>query len=222
SKALLKIIYCILVHTGEIPKDVVFLLDGSDESKNGFHAICDFVQKIVESLSVEEGKDRVSVVQYSGEPRAHFYLNTYKQKQEALNAIKVLEHKGGQMANIGAALEFVRHNVFTSSLGSGRLQILILLSSTSSSDVVKGPAMALKDLEVISMSIGVETADLNELNRISLQPSFTYTVSSFDDLSKIEPQVISSLKAVSLEYIPDTVKPEIVGKNFHIYVKFMN
>ncbi|KAK1789110.1 hypothetical protein P4O66_015054 [Electrophorus voltai] len=205
------------VHTIEIPKDIVFLLDDSDESKNGFHAICDFVQNIVEKLSVEKDMDRVSLVQYSEEPRVNFYLNTYEKKEEVLNAIKVLEHKGGRMANVGAALEFVRHKLFTSSSGSRRLQgvpqILILLSSGSSSDGVTGPAMALRDLEVVSMSIGVGTTDLNELNTVSLQPSFTHMVSSFNDLSIIEPQVISSLKTVSLGDIPFTGIPEIVGSN---------
>lgn len=133
-----------------LQKDIVFLLDGSDGTKSGFGAMSDFVQRVVEKLSVEESKYRVSVVQYSDNPVVDFYINTYSTKMEVLNAIKVLKHKGGQLVNIGAALQFVRHQIFTSSSGSRRFygipQILILLSSRPYSDEITGPAMALKEL----------------------------------------------------------------------------
>lgn len=99
----------------------MFLLDGSDGTKSGFGAVCDFVQRVVEKLNVEERKYRVSVVQYSDNPVVDFYLKTYSTKTEVLNAVKVLKHKGGQIANTGAALQFVRQPVFTSSSGSRRL-----------------------------------------------------------------------------------------------------
>uniref|UniRef100_A0A8B9H437 Collagen, type VI, alpha 3 n=1 Tax=Astyanax mexicanus TaxID=7994 RepID=A0A8B9H437_ASTMX len=153
------IIYSVLAFGNKVAKDVVFLLDGSDVSKNGFPAVRDFVEKVVEKLNVEEGKDRISVVQYSEDSSVNFYLNTHTRKQDMLNAIKVLKHKGGSGAKLGAALQFVRHQVFTSSSGSRRLegvqQVLILLSSRGSSDEVAGPASALRDLEVVSLSIGV-------------------------------------------------------------------
>uniref|UniRef100_A0AAR2J3Z0 VWFA domain-containing protein n=1 Tax=Pygocentrus nattereri TaxID=42514 RepID=A0AAR2J3Z0_PYGNA len=204
------------IHATVKAKDIVFLLDGSDDAKNGFSAIRNFVERVVEKLSLEEGKDRVSVVQYSDDSTVNFYLNTYLRKEDILNAIKVLKHKGGRGAKIGAALQFVRHQVFTSSSGSRRLQgvpqILILLSSSPSSDGMTGPAMALRDLEVVSMSIGVGNADPNQLNTVAFQPSFTHQVSSFDDLYEVEPRLVSSLKSVSTDLgtistteIPNTV-----------------
>lgn len=207
-------------------KDVVFLLDGSDDSKNGFLAIRNFVERVVEKL--DEGKDRVSVVQYSDDATVHFYLNTYSKKEDILNTIKVLKHKGGRRAKIGAALQFVRHQIFTSSSGSRRLQgvsqILILLSSRPSSDGVTGPAMALRDLEIVSVSIGVGNADPNELNTIASQPSFTHQVSAFDDLSKVGPQLVLFLKGVSRDPetgdISNTGSPEIVGKSSYLYLQF--
>ncbi|KAI7808924.1 putative collagen alpha-3VI chain [Triplophysa rosa] len=181
----------------DIAKDVVFLLDGSDGTRSGFHAMSAFVQRVVEKLNVEESKYRVSVVQYSDNPKVEFYLKTYSTKAEVLNAIKVLKHKGGREANTGAALQFVRHQVFTSSSGSRRLQdipqILILMSSKSSSDEVIGPAMALKDLDITTISIGVENADLDELKTVSFQSQFAY-VNRFDDFPLIESQLVSAIK----------------------------
>jgi len=80
--------------------------------------VYDFVQRVVEKLNVEKKKYRVSVVQYIDNPVADFYLKTFSTKTEVLNAIKVLKHKGGQIANTGAALQFVRQQVFSSSSGS--------------------------------------------------------------------------------------------------------
>ncbi|KAI4889636.1 hypothetical protein NFI96_003622 [Prochilodus magdalenae] len=203
------------VHTKQ-PKDVVFLLDGSDDSKNGFSAIRNFVERVVEKLSVEEGKDRISVVQYSDDSTVNFYLNTYPRKEDVLSAIRALQHKGGRRdQKIGAALQFVRHQVFTSSSGSRRLQgvpqILILLSSKPSTDSVTGPAIALRDLEVVTMSIGVGNANPNEMGAVAFQPSFTHQVSAFDDLYEVEAQLVSSLKSVSrdLEDISKTEIPDI-------------
>lgn len=90
------LVYYVLVYAKDVAKDIVFLLDGSDSIKSGFGAVCDFVQRVVEKLNVEESKYRISVVQYSDYPLVDFYLKTYSTKVEVLNAITVLKHKGGQ------------------------------------------------------------------------------------------------------------------------------
>ncbi|KAG9339525.1 hypothetical protein JZ751_023667 [Albula glossodonta] len=138
-------------------RDVVFLLDGSEGTKRGFPAMRDFVQRVVEKLNVEKDKDRVSVVQYSRDAEANFYLNTYSTKADVNNTIRRLSHKGGRLLRTGAALQFVKDNVFTASAGSRRLegvpQILILLSGGRSYDNVDAPASALKELGVQSLAI---------------------------------------------------------------------
>lgn len=212
------LMYCVLADAKDIAKDVVFLLDGSDGTRSGFHAMSAFVQRIVEKLNVDESKYRVSVVQYSDNPKVEFYLKTYSTKADVLNTIKVLKHKGGREANTGAALQFVRHQVFTSSSGSRRLQdipqILILMSSRSSSDEVIGPAMALKDIDIKTISIGVENADLDELKTVSFQSQFAY-VNGFDGFPLIQSQLVSAIKNNDkFGVILNTEAPESTGKNF--------
>eukprot|EP00063_Salmo_salar_P053579 XP_014028414.1 PREDICTED: collagen alpha-3(VI) chain-like [Salmo salar] len=207
-------VHAISVHTDAVKRDIVFLLDGSDGTRSGFPAVRDFIQSIVGKLSVEENRDRVSVVQYADKPEAHFYLNSHKTKDAIINAVSKMRHKGGRSLNTGAALQFVRHRVFTASSGSRRLegvpQILILLTSKKSRDDVKGPAVALKDLEIVSLGVGVGDANVRELEIISFQPGFTYQVTEFSELPTIQPQLVATLKRLSKD-TEESVAPVTPG-----------
>ncbi|XP_038554111.1 collagen alpha-3(VI) chain-like [Micropterus salmoides] len=202
-------------------RDLVFLLDGSDGTRTGFPAMRDFVQRVVETLSVDDNKDRVSVVQYSREPAVQFYLNTYPTKGEILDSVRGLRHKGGRPLNTGAALQYLRDNVFTASAGSRRVegvpQVLILLSGGKSSDSVDVPASALKQLGVLTITIGTGSSDSIELQKISHDPSYALSVSEFTDLPSVQQQLKSSVEAVVIGVAPesptvfvDTAKKDIV------------
>ncbi|KAM9447360.1 collagen alpha-3(VI) chain-like [Salvelinus alpinus] len=202
------VIPTILVESQAPRRDVVFLLDGSDGTRSGFPAMRDFVQRVVETLGVDENKDRVAVVQYSRDPAAQFYLNTYTTKGEILDTVRGLRHKGGRPLNTGAALQYVRDNVFTASSGSRRTegvpQLLILLSGGRSSDNVDTPASALKELGVLIFGIGTRSSDSRELQRISHDPSYALSVSDFTDLPNIQQQLLSSVEAVVIDVTPES------------------
>uniref|UniRef100_A0A665UVS1 Collagen, type VI, alpha 3 n=1 Tax=Echeneis naucrates TaxID=173247 RepID=A0A665UVS1_ECHNA len=194
-------------------RDIVFLLDGSDDTRTGFPAMRDFVQRVVETLSVDDSTDRVSVVQYSRDPTVQFYLNTYTTKGEILDTLRDLRPKGGRPLNTGAALQYLRDNVFTASAGSRRLegvpQILILLSGGRSFDRVEEPASALKQLGVLTFAIGSRSSDSRELQSISHGPSYALSVSEFTDLPKVQQQLQSSVEAVVSKVTPET--PTVLG-----------
>uniref|UniRef100_A0A8P4KC87 Collagen, type VI, alpha 3 n=1 Tax=Dicentrarchus labrax TaxID=13489 RepID=A0A8P4KC87_DICLA len=212
---------CSLVERKAPGKDVVFLLDGSDSTRSGFPAMRDFVQRVVETLSVDDNKDRVSVVQYSRDPAVQFYLNTYTTKAEILDTVRGLRHKGGRPLNTGAALQYLGDNVFTASAGSRRPegvpQVLILLSGGRSFDSVDAPASALKQLGVLIFAIGTRSADSRQLQEISNDPSYALSVSEFTDLPSVQQQLQSSVEAVVIDASPesptvtvDTAKKDIV------------
>ncbi|KAL3970221.1 piezo-type mechanosensitive ion channel component 1/2 [Sarotherodon galilaeus] len=189
-------------------KDVVFLLDGSDATRTGFPAMRDFVQKQVETLSVDDGKDRVSVVQYSRDPAVQFYLNTYTTKREVLDSVRGLRHKGGRPLNTGAALQYLRDNVFTASAGSRRRpegvpQVLILITGGRSFDSIDEPASALKQLGVLTIAIGTRGSDSTELQTITGEPSYALSVSELTDLPKVQQQLESSVEAAVIEVTPE-------------------
>lgn len=189
----------------------MFLLDGSDGTRTGFPAMRDFVQRVVETLSVNDNKDRVSVVQYSRDPAVQFYLNTYTTKGQILDSVRGLRHKGGKPLNTGAALQYLSDNVFTASAGSRRLegvpQVLILLCGGRSSDSVDAPASALKQLGVLTFAIGTRGSDSRELQKISHDPSSALSVSEFTDLPGVQQQLQSSVEAVVTEVTPESPTP---------------
>ncbi|XP_051938851.1 collagen alpha-3(VI) chain isoform X16 [Hippocampus zosterae] len=178
-------------------RDVVFLLDGSDATRNTFTAMRDFVQRVVETLSLDDDKDRVSLVQYSTDAAVQFYLNTYTTKGEILDIVKGLRHRGGRTLNTGAALQYLRDNVFTASAGSRRLegvpQILILLSGARSSDSVEAPASALKQLGVLIFPIGTRSSDSRVLQKIAHDPRSVVSVTEFTELPSVMSRVLSAL-----------------------------
>ncbi|KAF7214539.1 transcript variant X3 [Nothobranchius furzeri] len=185
------------VQNDAVKRDIVFLLDGSDNTRDGFSDIKQFVKNIVESLFVDESLDRVSVVQFADNTKVNFYLNSHKAKNDIINAVDNLTHKGGRRLNIGAALQFVRHRVFTSSTGSRRLegvpQILILLSSKPSTDSMRAPAFALKEHEIVSFGVGVGNASVGEMEMVAFEPGFTYKVADVSKLPLVQSQLLTAL-----------------------------
>ena len=195
-------------------RDIVFLLDGSDGSRNGFPAMRDFVEREVEKLNVGDNKDRVSVVQYGRDAEVHFYLNTYNTKEDVVDSIRGLRHRGGRPLNTGAALQYVRENVFTNSSGSRRMQgvpqMLILLTGGRSSDNVDTPASALKQQGVFVTAIGTRGSDSRELQKISFEPDHALSVSDFNDLPSVQEQLSTVMSKVLVRATPMT--PTVTGK----------
>uniref|UniRef100_A0A3B4EGF3 Collagen, type VI, alpha 3 n=1 Tax=Pygocentrus nattereri TaxID=42514 RepID=A0A3B4EGF3_PYGNA len=217
-------------------RDVVFLLDGSDGTRSGFPAMKDFVLRVMEKLNVAEDKDRVSVVQFSRDPETHFYLNTYTRKDDIVDTVSVLRHKGGRPLNTGAALQYVRDNVFTASSGSRRLegvpQILILLSGARSFDNVDVPASALKDLGVLIFTIGSRGSDSRELQKISHEPKYALSVSDFTELPNVQEQLVNTVETDCHRYFQVSQGPKKdvvfvidgsdgVGREFPIIQEFV-
>ena len=203
----------LLVDDAAPRKDVVFLLDGSDYTRNAFPAMKDFVQRVVEKLNVMENRDRVSVVQYSRDPEAHFYLNTYSGKEDTLDAVRALRHKGGRPLNTGAALQYVRDSAFSPSSGSRRQegvpQILILLSGARSSDNVDTPATSLKESGVLIFAIGTKNSS-REVEKIASYPNYAQSVSDFSELPNVQQQFLASVNTAVLEVTQTS--PPVLGK----------
>lgn len=182
-------------------RDIVFLLDGSDEAKNRFTAMRDFVAKFARGLDLDHGMDQVAVVQYSNNAEVNFNLNTYQNRDEVLTYITNLKPKGGKSQYIGTALQFVKNNIFVSKAGSrkheGAKQILILLSGGRSRDSPRGPASALKTAGVITFAIGSRMTNVIEMQGISSDPNYAFLVSDFANLDSIQHTLGSQISTIS-------------------------
>ena len=175
-------------------KDVVFLLDGSEGVRSGFPLLKEFVQRVVESLDVGQDRVRVAVVQYSDRTRPEFYLNSYMNQQDVVNAVRQLTLLGGPTPNTGAALEFVLRNILVSSAGSriteGVPQLLIVLTADRSGDDVRNPSVVVKRGGAVPIGIGIGNADITEMQTISFIPDFAVAIPTFRQLGTVQ-QVIS-------------------------------
>ncbi|XP_047198477.1 collagen alpha-3(VI) chain-like [Hippoglossus stenolepis] len=182
-------------------RDVVFLLDGSDDSQQRFQDIKDFVQRVVADLNVDANKDHVAVVQYSNTAEMNFDLRQYSAEEDVLDAVRRLNHKGGSPHNIGAALEYVREHVFTPESGSRLLegvpQILILVSGGRSGDDIRTSVRMLREIGVIPITIGTTDADTLELQTISHEPKYSLSVTDYEQLPSASRDILSLLKEAS-------------------------
>lgn len=198
-------------------RDVVFLLDGSDGSLQGFTNIKHFVQSTVADLNVDPNMDRVAVVQYSNTTEIDFNLNRYSTLREVLNALKGLKHKGGNPPNLGAALQYVKSNVFTSSSGSrlieGVPQILIIMSGGRAGDDPRTAANALRETGVMSIAIGTRDADTLELQSISQIPNHALSISDYEALPAAKERVFSLIREAS-KPVQQTTVTKVSGKNY--------
>lgn len=200
-------------------RDVVFLLDGTDDSQQRFPAIKDFVLRVVTDLNIDENKDRVAVVQYSNTAQVNFNLSRYSTEDDVLDAVRGLSHNGGYPHNIGAALQYLRDNVFTSGSGSRLLegvpQILILLSGGRSADDIRTPVRMLNEIGVISIAIGTTDADTLELQTISHKPNYALSIANYEELPTAKQDVLSLLGEAS-HHVEQTAPTKGFGKMYRV------
>ncbi|XP_041806068.1 collagen alpha-3(VI) chain-like isoform X3 [Chelmon rostratus] len=201
-------------------RDVVFLIDGTTAVRSEFPSIRDMIRRVVEKLDVGLDKVRVSVVQYSDDPKLEFLLNEFSTKDEVRQAVVRLRSKGGNRLNTGRALEWVSRNIYQRSAGSrledGVPQFLILVTGGKSTDDVSTAADQLKRNQVAPLAIGSRNADPNELRQISLRPELVYTVDSFQQLPRVETQLIDSVKTISTTDISSYVPPSVDLVNLNL------
>ncbi|NXB97655.1 CO6A3 protein, partial [Orthonyx spaldingii] len=187
-----------------VKRDIVFLVDGSRYAAQEFYLIRDLIGRIVNNLDVGIDTTRISVVQFSEHPHVEFLLNTHSTKDEVQNAVRQLRSKGGQLVNVGEALEFVAKTIFTRPSGSrieeGVPQFLVILSSRKSDDDFEYPSLQVKQVGVAPMMIA-KNVDTDEMIQISLSPEYIFQVSSFQELPSLEQKLLTPIETLTVDQI---------------------
>lgn len=186
--------------------DLIFLIDGSNNTGSvNFPVIRDFLVNLFERLSIGAQQIRVGVVQYSDEPRTMFSLDTYSTKAQVLEAVKALGFMGGELANVGLALDFVVENHFTRAGGSrvekGVPQVLVLISAGPSSDEIRDGVVALKQASVFSFGLGAHAASRAELQHIATNDNLVFTVPEFRSFGDLQEQLLPYIVGVAQRHI---------------------
>ncbi|XP_047577423.1 collagen alpha-3(VI) chain isoform X2 [Lutra lutra] len=207
--------------TAQDSADIIFLIDGSNNTGSvHFAVIRDFLVNLLERLSVGAQQIRVGVVQYSDEPRTVFSLDTYSTKAQVLDAVKALAFTGGELANVGLALDFVVENHFTRAGGSrveeGVPQVLVLISAGPSSDEIRDGVVALKQASVFSFGLGAQAASRAELQHIATNDNLVFTVPEFRSFGDLQEQLLPYIVGVAQRHIvlqPPTIVTEVIEVN---------
>uniref|UniRef100_A0A3Q3IQW3 VWFA domain-containing protein n=1 Tax=Monopterus albus TaxID=43700 RepID=A0A3Q3IQW3_MONAL len=179
--------------------DVVFIVDGSDSiGATNFQLVRTFLHSIVGGLEVSPNRVRVGIVLYNEKPTAQVFLDTFDDKNELLNFIKILPYRGGGQ-NTGAALSFTRNKVFIKGRGSrknkGIQQVAMVITDSESEDAVGKAAANLRRAGVTVYAVGVRDANQTQLEQIASYPpnKHVYNVESFVKLKALDDILQKSL-----------------------------
>lgn len=155
-----------------------------------------FMESIVNQTTVGKDLTHFGFIVYTDDPEIQFTLDRYSSKTEILNAIRTLEKPDGN-TETGEALKyslpfFHERNGGRAALGVP--QILMLITdgeATQPADLPK-PAAALRDNGISIFSIGIQGADVAELEVIAGDKAKVFFVDNFDALKDL-PRNISEV-----------------------------
>lgn len=166
--------------------DIMFLVDssGSIGSAN-FIKMKTFMKNLVNKTQIGADRVQVGVVQFSDVNKEEFQLNKYMFQSKISDAIDQMKYIG-ETTLTGSALTFVAQ-YFSPDKGArpNVRKFLILITDGEAQDIVKGPAVALRQEGVIIYSVGVFGANVTQLEEISGRPEMVFYVENFDILQHI-------------------------------------
>ena len=178
--------------------DIVFLVDGSiNLGRENFIVVMEFVKNLIDLFYNDRDNLRIGLAHYAADATDVFYLNTYKNKQDIVDAILRAEYKGGRKINTGAAIRHVQDVHFTKEKGSrkdeGTAQILMLITGGRSADDGKTAALGLKKKGVRVFAVGVGDIE-DELEKIASESSTVARASTFLKLTdELDEQILETL-----------------------------
>uniref|UniRef100_A0A665U2E7 VWFA domain-containing protein n=1 Tax=Echeneis naucrates TaxID=173247 RepID=A0A665U2E7_ECHNA len=152
--------------------DIVFIVDESGSiGTSNFQLVRTFLYSIINGLEVSTTRVRVGIVTYNDRATAQVYLNSFSDKKELLNFIKILPYHGGG-TRTGAALNRKDRGV---------QQVAVVITDGESQDNVSQPAAELRRAGVTVYSVGVKDAKEAQLVEMASYPSkkHVFIVDSF-------------------------------------------
>ncbi|XP_053786274.1 collagen alpha-4(VI) chain isoform X4 [Desmodus rotundus] len=185
-----------------LPADLVFLIEEfSGVRQLHFQQVVHFLKTTVSSLSIHPDLVRIGLVFYNEEPRLEFSLDTFQ------TPAKILEHLGKLTyqdkrgrAKTGAALDFLRNEVFVREKGSraepGVRQIAVVITEGFSQDNVSRPASLLRRKGVTIYAVGTQLAsESGDLEKIASYPPWKHAIhlESFLQLSTVGSMIKNQL-----------------------------
>lgn len=176
----------------------MFLVDGSiNLGRANFNNLMIFISNVIDLFFTERDDLRIGLAQYATDVNDAFYLNTYKNRKDIIDAISRIEYKGGNKINTGAAIRHVQDVHFTKEKGS-RInervpQILMVVTGGKSADDSKSAVLGLKNKRVRVFAVGVGDNE-SELQNLASEPTMVARASTVDGLSEYVEQILETLE----------------------------
>ncbi|XP_010711549.1 collagen alpha-3(VI) chain isoform X5 [Meleagris gallopavo] len=189
---------------GKKQADIVFLLDGSiNLGRDNFQEVLQFVYSIVDAIYEDGDSIQVGLAQYNSDVTDEFFLKDYSTKPQILDAINKVIYKGGRVANTGAAIRHLQAKHFVKEAGS-RIdqrvpQIAFIITGGKSSDDGQGASMEVAQKGVKVFAVGVRNIDLEEVSKLASESATSFRVSTAQELSELNEQVLVTLAAAMEE-----------------------
>ncbi|XP_061165062.1 collagen alpha-6(VI) chain-like [Saccostrea echinata] len=172
---------------------VVFHASHKTKAKDFKNNLLNFISSLFAKARIDSGEVRVALVNYGASGKILFNFNKYSKKSDLRKAIRKSSPKvRNSNANLGDAIHLVRTQLFTKQEGArteeGVPSAIILITdwpSSRSAYSVQDEVSRLKtDFKTPIFTIGVEKADLKELQKISSTPTGNHfqSVTQYKDL----------------------------------------
>ncbi|KAF5921860.1 hypothetical protein HPG69_013034 [Diceros bicornis minor] len=175
----------------EMKADIMFLVDSSGSiGPENFSKMKTFMKNLVSKSQIGADRVQIGVVQFSDVNKEEFPLNRYVSESEISSAIDRMAHIG-ETTLTGGALTFVSQ-YFSAAKGArpNVRKFLILITDGEAQDIVKDPAIALRQEGIIIYSVGVFGSNVTQLEEISGRPEMVFYVENFDILQHIEDDLV--------------------------------
>ncbi|XP_052647792.1 collagen alpha-3(VI) chain isoform X2 [Harpia harpyja] len=189
---------------GKKQADIVFLLDGSiNLGRDNFQEVIQFVYSLVDAIYRDGDSIQVGLAQYNSDVTDEFFLKDYSTKPQILDAINKVIYQGGRVANTGAAIKHLQAKHFVKEAGS-RIdqrvpQIAFIVTGGKSTDDGPSASSEIAQKGVKVFAVGVRNIDLKEVSRLASESATGFRVSTVQELSELNEQVLVTLEAAMEE-----------------------
>lgn len=190
--------FCIVLILDCTPKptDLVFVLDESGSvGEDNFKLQNEFVAKFVEEFDIGKTKTQVAVLTFSSSIEVEFYLNSYYDKIQMLQAIREIKYTHPALTMTHKALVTARNELLSETHGrrSDALPIVIVMTDGRSMNPTWtiNEAKKLHALNVTVFAIGISSEVYEEeLRGIASSPKTVIIINDFKTLMSIHKQAL--------------------------------
>ena len=187
--------------------------------QNRYEQVLEYLKSVVDALEVSEDRVRIGLVTYGDSARVRFHLNSYKFKEDVLQAIESTDFSRGRTATADA-LNQMRMNMFVQSRGDRpdvpNFAIVVTdgQSNVNPEDTIPEAIQArIEGIHIMAVTVMPEGPNL-EIKGIASDPDEynMFNVQNFNDLSDMVSNLVGG---VCNGKSADTSKSVVQPINYH-------